>query len=677
MPLRTVGEDNMAFHSDDSTLIDSHPTLEPGSSSIPPNNYLWTSPAGQALPGWHHQLILHLLSLDQSWTCKPQFEFSTIKLWLRDLFPAYAVDESLIRAVAVQYLELDEGLKAAYRGMAPLLESRPKQGQNTDAFTEQDIGPDIESDRKSKGLIDPALFDRSSTKAAAIRQTHAHNNATTRFKAPEADFHVESLIRNQVGKVTDSFTERIIITRDSDNESTSAHDQDITNTPHYAKPGALNLRAHAAMLPSTPPGRTTITVSPLTPEANRVISNPSKTYAMLPEQPSPTPKTNIQSVKSGKQPSADDELVINEENARMYAPLYLKALVDLGYEQGWPKTRNVSEERYETNEPTKVSVTDSSVPVKPQPLSSIPKSNSNKTNLPKPDPTKYEQTSRNHWKIPHSEADKFVAYFDVAVDPIPDRIEGYFWYCEKCYAPKQDKDVAGVPSDSNAPEADPDNITYPCKRRRVVKKVTGGHTKGKFSGKRSIEKHMHDVHKISWKCNVLPEPERGAGTSLLPLQSEVHAAAEVQGFQAGQDTCQSFWSTSPQPPAADLSDEENGADVAPDSVRRKLFVEELAERASKLKQGTGKQAPCNPRQAEGHAWRQILDEKVGLAQIKETCIFDKDEEVANPKAYNDLSPASSAYKMFHQHAEEETGSEEVEIEIQQVAVGREGIEEQD
>lgn len=71
--------------------------------------------------------------------------------------------------------------------------------------------------------------------------------------------------------------------------------------------------------------------------------SPGEIDATISEQSSPTPKSNIQSVNSGKEPSADEELVINEENAKVYVPLYLRGLTDLGHQQGQLRVTAISQ----------------------------------------------------------------------------------------------------------------------------------------------------------------------------------------------------------------------------------------------------------------------------------------------------------------------------------------------
>lgn len=108
----------MVFHSDDSKLINSDPIIS-SLPLVPPDNYLWRDPRGRAYPGWHHQLVLHLLAVDSTWLRKPGFDFTIVKMWLSQHFPSSHTHEYAVKAIAEEYLDLDEGLKAAYRGIDP------------------------------------------------------------------------------------------------------------------------------------------------------------------------------------------------------------------------------------------------------------------------------------------------------------------------------------------------------------------------------------------------------------------------------------------------------------------------------------------------------------------------------------------------------------------------------
>lgn len=304
---------------------------------------------------------------------------------------------------------------------------------------------------------------------------------------------------------------------------------------------------------------------------------------------------DVEPKNSSEGPSVDDEVKINERNAKLYAPLYLKVLVDSRYQPSQPKhsehkqadDKNVEQSSFSEEGPspkssqaTGFSDQKPSIPTVStvKPLSEIA-NGSSKTNLPKPDPTKYKQTSKNHWKILQSEADKFIAHFNPAVDPLPDCIEGYFWYCEKCYHPQQAKSTATISASENAPTQEQE-ADGPRKRRKVV---TGGHTKGRFSVKRSVEKHMQDVHRLSWKCNTLPEPERGKGGTVPSSLSMFRADIDTQDSRSERSRLQNVESSSPRELVSELNEAKDPAMSTPNSVQRKLFQEEIAKPRSELK----------------------------------------------------------------------------------------------
>lgn len=110
-------------------------------------------------------------------------------------------------------------------------------------------------------------------------------------------------------------------------------------------------------------------------------------------------------------------------------------------------------------------------------------SEAEKTRLP--DPTKYIQTSKKHYTIPESEAAAFVHWFESKVDALPDKIEGYYWYCDKCY-------VGEITSEK------------------------GGNIRGKYNQRRSVEKHFEVAHRIAWKP-VLPELDRSVAMGSIEV----------------------------------------------------------------------------------------------------------------------------------------------------------------
>lgn len=82
---------------------------------------------------------------------------------------------------------------------------------------------------------------------------------------------------------------------------------------------------------------------------------------------------------------------------------------------------------------------------------------------------------------------------------MPDKIEGYLWYCDDCYVPGG----------------------------------SAGNAKGKFIQKRSVQKHYELIHRKEWKP-VLPEPNRAAVKgNTNEAEDDADQSAEKSGHGAG------------------------------------------------------------------------------------------------------------------------------------------------
>ena len=113
--------------SDGSTLVEH--------SELPPSNYLWHSPDGRVLTGKHHQLTLHLLSIEESWQTHFNFNFDTILNWLRTCWPQYVVDRSDLFAIANEYCQMTNLEQMAFKvtdefALEPVLNSVEAQDQS-------------------------------------------------------------------------------------------------------------------------------------------------------------------------------------------------------------------------------------------------------------------------------------------------------------------------------------------------------------------------------------------------------------------------------------------------------------------------------------------------------------------------------------------------------------------
>jgi len=102
---------------------------------------------------------------------------------------------------------------------------------------------------------------------------------------------------------------------------------------------------------------------------------------------------------------------------------------------------------------------------------------SNDTAVGPPDTTKYITNKNGQFVVPASEAISFVAHYALG-DKKPVQVEGYAWYCDKCYTGAREMTRGGKG------------------------------VKGEFNHIRSIEHHSQKMHKKKWKFE-LPEPKRG------------------------------------------------------------------------------------------------------------------------------------------------------------------------
>lgn len=678
----------MNFDSDEGTLVDVEPN-QPSSSKIPANDYLWISPTHCAYPGWHHRLILHLLSFDNRWKQQSGFDFSSTKLYLSEHYPQYMMPDHDIGAIAREYLGFQKELKAAYRGMVPGL-PHSRHNLHADLSTADVSGFDLGNETLWQEVFDPSIFEQAEAELMAEfgqktasaqlainkeQQFVASTNGSTQTEnideqascLLDADFRSDVKVKGgsnfTVHHPPKAFTHGADEARDkmfkSDNEYPElVHDCEIS------PPALPNIAQSDLSLPVTPTRALLSPKTPPKPRSKRFFSPSNTDGKILPREDSPCCDSLIQQDRIKSAMLIDDaDIAITEENAKFYAPLYLAALVD---------SKQVKNEDFEdtgmaamdslpvmNNEPStnrthstvndqrKCQNTVGQYSCSASRNATYVETNKTQSTIRPPNPQSYIQTSRNHWTIPASEAVSFIAWWKPS-DPIPAKIEGAFWYCEHCYNPKPGKNTAVALSEGG-------------KALKVVR--------GKFSTKRSVEKHYHDTHKQAWKPT-LPELEGPSSTMIEPLllpaaladvNEQSCESSEVQNHhelsQSQFTECGEVKKTNRSPllraSSPSLNVDENFS-YRPVNVRRKLFQEELGTRKRfNEKLGGNKCGEINFRdldmktnKALGQEDRQVAQEgrtgrgsaggsqqtgggRVSFASMKVVQVFDEDLPTEN------------------------------------------------
>lgn len=428
------------------------------------NDYLWKSPEGLALPGVQHQLLLHLLGTDRTWLDNVPWDFSAITAWLQQYWPQNMVSERVLTAVACDYLSLPDGSKAIY--FFPTL----MPSTNT-------------------SLIDPALFG-------------------TPVELPMSDnFHFDA------GAIPKTFTCLEPHLRDSlasTEELSSDPAFDFSLISNTTADTTLDTKTIADVLPET--GSTVL--PPQIEKINRPTTPPAAFIeATLPSRPRQSHLVEDLNTKAdqrdylSKSPSPPDR-------KRTTLPVFA---MDPIANTDYPQTDHYHIQGYAVvaamYSKTKQAIKQSGnvdnngillpTSTNKQPLGIITNnvSANNSNNLPPPDTTKYSNTSARNWTIPTSEAEAFIAHFKPGFDPLPEKIEGYYWYCDECY-------------------------------EKVEKR---GPPKGQYRSRRSVEKHFTDVHKRKWNAT-LPEPTRSGRTTRGrqdKVEKEVVVAADQESQKSG------------------------------------------------------------------------------------------------------------------------------------------------
>lgn len=423
-------------------LIDAASTYDQRPFLRARNDYLWTSPDGLALPGVQHQLLLHLLGSDQSWRGSIPWRFDAIHSWLQQYWPQNVVSTKVLAAVAREYLVLPPKSKAVY-----LFE---------------DLIPSAEA-----ASLDPALFEPPSEQYlsddfhfsdAAVPITFTPDEprlreALTSSEGPSSDpaFEFSYLSNNSIDTTFDTTTldeqvlESSVTDKTQESPVTPARSSIAINTPP---------RPHVSHIIST-----------FTTEVER-----SKDGVLR----SPLSPSNSRNLLLQKQsPTSLDTM------ASKIDPIAISDYPQAGELASFPQSQQATSKK-SVNTHNKVSLS-------PQKRTSANKSppgtgtnettTSTKKDLPFPDTRKYINTSGRNWTIPTSEAEAFIAHFQPGFDPVPEKIEGHYWYCDDCYS------------------------IY------TEQAASRGPPRGQYRSKRSVEKHYIDVHHKKWKP-VLPEPSR-------------------------------------------------------------------------------------------------------------------------------------------------------------------------
>lgn len=535
----------MSYCSDESTFVNSDSStgnITP--SVVPRNDYLWFSMSGEAFTGWQHQLVLHVLAVDNTWNRSSGYDFSTIKLWLQAKYPNFSVTNEVLDTIAAEFLNLDDQTKFAYERLYPKLSLL---GHDTDPRSSLMDASSLNLHQQDLAdeLFDSALFQQSELEVVADRDRAEDAAAfqttvkqTLRLSAsPNMTEHKSNKVPQGVDegtlnhkKANEDFTslkghqtrKRSYLSEEDDLRPASEF-QLSTMLPTYPVP--KNTR------PTTPDQPLRVLETPGAPRKKRLKSVASRSSDVQSLQGTSSLTEPIRSNHMETYACVSDGVVITEENAKLYAPLYLTALARYscgqeGQDQS-TDTNNIGNYPVQSHCLVQGAGNDVQASGTPfdkhlTPLGLKTKSSCTIANgieiatiRPKirpPNPEKYVQTSRNHWKIPESEAESFVEWWR-SNDTLPDKIEGYFWYCDRCYRFET----------ANARQNSAKSVANGAKR--------GKYTRGKFSGKRSVEKHYQDVHKQIW-APVLPELERMTGRPVeKPHHFAPHADAGLQHSQ--------------------------------------------------------------------------------------------------------------------------------------------------
>lgn len=323
-------------------------------SPLPSVNYLWKSPHGTAYTGCHHQLILHLLAREPNWL-KQEVDLNRISAHLGMSYPRYMMDDKSLEAIGAEYLKLNRIIRTAYRLVEPTVEvCRPRFNACT-SYEAVSKKPDIVD------LLDPALFEDSESSSPQRPDLSSSplivSDSTAETIYSDEDLHELAHQIRGVKKSTHQSVTRLL--SNASNRSRGSFRIAKAST----KPAMFRPKTPNKPIPSFTPSR---------PTPNRFID----LYRL-----SPSILVNRCDNRSDKIPTQTGSIVKDVGKILFYA-------------------QNVYKARQQTQ-----SITDMP-PVRPV-LQIVDGNTIDTSEMRLPDPTKYIQTSRNHYTIPESEAEAF------------------------------------------------------------------------------------------------------------------------------------------------------------------------------------------------------------------------------------------------------------------------------
>lgn len=585
-------------------------------TTVPPNDYLWRSSLGRAFPGSHHQFILHLLAVQYAEHDLSLIDVNRIQRQVQKTWPELMISTDELRSVAQEFVALEENLKLAYRNQSfafPILR------RNVAGAPPANVALNLDSVVSEQVEVElPRSFVDGYNQGAMTFTPILSSPFTLR---PRPNTMPEESTDVSPARLSPNFSSRVLY-----HDDCGSTDVSVIET---------------ATIPSS--NCNTPLTSPL-PHNFEASKYPGMTKDSLMDTTSAVSAPNTSTIMV----SIDDNVNITPENARMYAPLYLAALTQSRYGK---TSINFALEPEEMQE----EVVDNTIPKSSMPseLSLVTQDNSSigtriekQVTLPatrRPDASRYV-FSDSRMMVPASEADSYMAWYNPAIDKIPEKMEGYFWYCERCYIP-------------------------PAERTGANKRLGGDRVKGKYSSKTSMDKHVSTIHKEKWKP-AMPEKDREPGMSFIHQIIVAEDADEV--LQAHND-----YRTSNQAQRDLMKRDRRSLDglraldspalmslgenyrYKPIEVKRKLFQDELASRDSHVNRKPSTEEGAlhfdniegkeNVPRRSGHGGKEAAWEpaelglnpssrKVGFAKGTEVRFYDTG---ANPASVRDMRTQTS------------------------------------
>lgn len=321
--------------------------------ALPAPDYLWISPTGTAYPGYHHQLILHLLARDEEWL-QPVVDLNKIKTHLVTNYADYMMDDISLEAIGREYLQLDRVAQTAYRHVDPIVQ--PYSTRYNDSMPYEVDVKELKTETES--VIDPALFE-----------SEASSPIPPKFSSPPPFLSDSTAGTTYSDKESLKLIDRSRSAKDLEHESFTR----LYSTASHGSKRSFRVVKSKSRLSIPHSVRTKfqpiLASSPLS--SGRLIDQDN----LVPTVP-PTRSTG-----------APDDI-----------PTHTGSIAkDVG--QILFYAQNVHKARQENRSTTNMS----SKPV----LEIVDGASIDTSEMRLPDPTKYFQTSRNHFTIPASEAEAF------------------------------------------------------------------------------------------------------------------------------------------------------------------------------------------------------------------------------------------------------------------------------